>query len=101
MADRAEYTMHTTEVTHVAKPYGPTRTNPPDLWDLRRFVEACEGLPDEVAVTIKPGGSDNTGRRDVVFAVKIVEPVTDEMVEERAGKLDWFKRIKTGEGTEK
>jgi hypothetical protein len=99
MADRSEYVLKTVEVTHVAKPYGPTRTNPPDLWDLRRFVEACEGLPDHLAVDIKVGQSkaNDAGRRDVTFSVKMVDPVTDEMVEERASKLDWFKRKVTDE----
>lgn len=99
MADRAEYVMRTVEVTHVGKPHGPTRENPPHLWDLRRFVEACEGLPDNLVVTIKVGVSEakDAGRRDITLSVKQVEPVTDEMVEERASKLDWFKRVAKAE----
>jgi hypothetical protein len=100
MADRSEYVLKTTEVTHIAKPYGANRTNPPTLWDLRRFVEACEGLPDNMAVMIKPEDSDNTGRRNVVFSVKKVDPVTDEMIEAKANKLDWFKRKPNTEETQ-
>jgi hypothetical protein len=92
MADRAEYVMKTIEVKHIGKPHGMGRENPPHLWDLRRFVEACEGLSDGLVVTITTGGADNTGRNDILFSVKQVEPVTDEMVEERASKLNWFKR---------
>jgi hypothetical protein len=97
MADRAEYVMKTTEVTHVAKPHGPGRENPPHLWDLRRFVEECDGLPDSMVVNIKVGQSNanDAGRRDVTFSVVLKELVTDEMVEERASKLDWIKRVAT------
>jgi hypothetical protein len=94
MADRAEYVMKTVEVKHIGKPHGPGRENPPHLWDFRRFVEACEGLPDNLVVAIIIGVSDDTGRKDVMFSVKQVEPVTDEMVNERANKLNWFKRSK-------
>jgi hypothetical protein len=94
MADRADYVMRTVEVTHIAKPHGVGRENPPHLWDFRRFVEACEGLPDDLTVTIVKGESaaKDAGRHDLTFSVKQVEPVTDEMVEERASKLDWFRR---------
>jgi hypothetical protein len=93
MADRSEYTMHTTEVTHVAKPYGTGRDiNPPHLWDLRRFVEACEGLPDNLVVSIKSQVRESSSRVSVIFSVKQVEPVTDEMVDERASKLNWVRR---------
>ena len=94
MADRSEYVLRTTEVTHTAKPHGSGQENPPHLWDLRRFVETCEGLPDSLVVTINKGESSakEAGRHDITFSVKLVEPVTDEMVEERASRLDWFKR---------
>jgi len=94
MADRIEYVLKTTEVKHISKPHGPGRENPPHLWDLRRFVEECDGLPDTLVVDIKVGQSaaNDAGRRDVTFSVTMKEPVTDEMVEERASKLDWFKR---------
>jgi hypothetical protein len=92
MADRAEYVLRFTEVKHIAKPYGPKRDNPPDLWDFRKFVEACEGLPDTLPVEIKTGASDQTGRKDIMFSVRLAEPVTDEMVEERARSRGWFRR---------
>lgn len=96
MADRVEYVMKTIEVTHIGKPHGIGRENPPHLWDFRRFVEACEDLPDNLVVNIKQGESaaKDAGRHDLTFSVKQVEPVTDEMVEERASRLDWFKRSK-------
>jgi hypothetical protein len=94
VADRAEYVMRTIEVQHIGKPHGPGRENPPHLWDFRRFVEACDGLPDSMVVTITTGASDQTGRNDVMFSVKLVEPVTDEMVDERAKALSWFRRDK-------
>lgn len=100
MADRSEYVLKTIEVRHVGKPHGPGRENPPHLWDFRRFVEACEGLPDNMVVAIITGNSDNVGRREIMFSVKLVEPVTDAMVEERASKLDWFKRKSVDEPTE-
>ena len=62
--------MHTTEVQHIAKPEGVKRENPPHLHDFREFVDACDGLPDDMAVTISVGGSDKTGRKDVVFAAE-------------------------------
>ena len=94
MADRAEYVLRTVEVKHVAKPYNG---NPPHLWDLRQFVAACDGLPDSAVVEIVTGTSDNVGRRNVMFAVRQVEPVTDQMVEERARALSWFRRPKEDE----
>lgn len=98
MADRAEYVLRTTEVKHISKPYGSGRdSNPPHLWDLRKFVEACEGLSNSLVVTITTGNSDNVGRREVMFSVKQVEPVTDEMVEERAKALSWFRKPKEEE----
>lgn len=100
MADRVEYVLKITEVTHTAVPHGPGRENPPHLWDLRRFLEKCEGLPDSMVVSIKDGPSSaaDAGRHDVIFAVVMKEPVTDEMVEERASRLDWFKRIREDSG---
>ena len=94
MADRIDYVLRHVEVTHVAKPYGSNRENPPHLWDLRRFVEACDGLPDTLVVDVKVGRTEarDSGRRDVTLSVTMKEPVTDEMVEERANLLQWFKR---------
>ena len=96
MADRAEYVLRTTEVKHYAKPEGVKRENPPHLHDFREFVLACEGLPDDLLVEIKTGSSDNMGRKDMLFSVKMVEPVTDQMVEDRASKLNWYKRVGGG-----
>jgi hypothetical protein len=94
MADRVEYVLKITEVKHIAKPHGVGRENPPHLWDLRRFVEVCEGLPDNMVVTIKdgPSAANDAGRHDVTFSVLMKEPVTDEMVEERAQSRGWFRR---------
>ena len=97
MADRAEYVLRTTEVKHYAKPEGAKRENPPHLHDFREFVVACEGMPDDLAVEIKTGTSDNEGRKDMLFSAKLVEPVTDQMVEDRARTLSWFRRPKEGE----
>ena len=95
MADRAEYVMRTTEVTHIARPHGPGRENPPHLWDLRRFVEVCEGLPDSLVVSMVRSSISEAGSRyAMTFSVKQVEPVTDEMVDERASKLNWLRRPK-------
>jgi hypothetical protein len=101
MADRVEYVLRITEVTHIARPHGPGRENPPHLWDLRKFVAECDGLPDGMVVSIKdgPSAAKDAGRRDVTFAVTLKEPVTDEMVEERASRLDWFKRTSKTEET--
>jgi hypothetical protein len=100
VADRAEYVLRTIEVRHIARPHGPGRENPPHLWDLRRFVEACEGLPDGLVVEMSAGTSDNVGRRNIIFAVRQVEPVTDQMVEERARALSWFRRSPKDEDEE-
>jgi len=99
MADRAEYVMRTIEVTHVAKPYGTGRdTNPPHLWDLRRFVEACEGLSDTLVVSMVKGSTrEASSRYTLTFSVKQLEPVTDEMVDERAKALSWYRRPFGGE----
>jgi len=74
MADRAEYVMRTTEVKHTAKPMGPGRENPPHLIDLRTFVAACEGLPDDLIVRIDTGRSGEGGRHDVTFSTIKVTP---------------------------
>lgn len=65
-------------------------------------MEACEDLPDTLVVDIVKGASaaSDAGRHDLTFSVRLVEPVTDEMVEERASKLDWFKRTKVEEADE-
>jgi len=95
MADRAEYTMHTIEVTHVAKPEGSKRENPPHLHDLREFVEACDGLPDDMSVKITVGGSDNTGRKDVMFSVKRVDPV-QHPEDDSEQYNSWLRRFSSG-----
>ena len=37
------------------------------------------------------------GRKDMLFSARLVEPVTDQMVEERAKALSWYKRLGGGE----
>ena len=63
-----------TRVSHVAKPAFKTRENGPHLSDLREFVTACEGLPDEVLVYIRTGHMDEGGRCDVTFEVSYTHP---------------------------
>ena len=53
MADRSEYVVRTTEVVHVAAPWRGTKEHPPHLWDLREFVNACEGLPGRLPVQVE------------------------------------------------
>jgi hypothetical protein len=78
MAERSDYTLRTIEVSHIAKPLGIGRENPPHLGDLREFVAACEGLPDELLVTVQQGRSEKGGRRDMTISVRQVVPVSDE-----------------------
>lgn len=50
---RSDITEDVTYIRTVAKPYGQHRKGyPPSLGDLRAFVAACEGLPDDTTVRI-------------------------------------------------
>jgi len=92
--------MHTTEVSHVARPEGVKRENPPHLHDFREFVEACDGLPDDMPVVLTIGASDNTGRKDVMFAIKKVEPVMHPE-DDSEQYQSWLRRFTSGFSTEK
>jgi hypothetical protein len=59
-----------TSVHHVCQPQGRARENGPHLVDLRAFVAECEGLPDDLRVTIENGYLDEGGRRTVTFRVR-------------------------------
>jgi hypothetical protein len=95
MADRAEYTMHTTEVSHVARPEGAKRESPPHLHDFREFVEACDGLSDDMPVTITAGSSDGTGRKNLTFSVRKIEPVVHPE-DESEQYHSWLRRFSSG-----
>lgn len=69
MTERSEAQYQETRVQHVAHPRGGTRENPPHLADLREFVTACEGLPDDLRVDIYTGALDDGGRNNVTFSV--------------------------------
>lgn len=81
---RQQRTETVVEVRHIAKPLGTKRENGPHLADLRRFVEACEGLPDETLVRIDNGHLSEGGRRDVVLFVRWVQVEGDLVVPEAA-----------------
>lgn len=63
----------TTSVTYVMIPEGRNRQNPPTLGQLRKFVEACEDLPDEASVSMEKGQLDEGGRHNYTFRIRIVE----------------------------
>ena len=69
-ARRSTRTVTTTTVQHVAKPMGFKRENGPHLIDLRDFVEACHGLPDDLVVRIDFANLDSAGRRNVTFRIQ-------------------------------
>jgi hypothetical protein len=71
---RTVSTVTTETVRHLAKPYGRNRENGPHLADLRAFVAACEGLPDDVLVRIENGYLDEGGRRNVTFTANYRVP---------------------------
>lgn len=76
-AKRTDTTKRTINVYLVCKPFGRARTTGPSLRDLRDFVEACEGLPDDLAVTFDKGHMGEDGRYDVTLRVR-QEAATDE-----------------------
>ena len=73
MAMRSTTSTTTTRVSHIAKPtggfVGKPRENGPHLGDLRDFVDACEGLSDDLRVRIDEGHVGESGRIDVTFEV--------------------------------
>jgi hypothetical protein len=72
---RTEWASKFITVRHIARPRGPARRNGPHLDDLRKFVQACEGLSDDTPVLISNGSSNETGRYDVELSVRIEERV--------------------------
>lgn len=72
---RTTTTTKTTTVRYLAKPLGRAAENGPHLVDLREFVALCDGLPDELRVSIQNGHLDEGGRHNVTFSVTHQEPV--------------------------
>lgn len=72
--DRRTSSETKTTVRYFARPTGRGRDNPPNLGHLRAFVDACEGLPDDVHVRINPGKLDEGGRLDVEFSLTYRHP---------------------------
>lgn len=67
----SEITKTVRTVRHIAKPSYKARENPPHLSDLRAFVAACDGLPDDVLVRIDKGQLNESGRHDVTFSATL------------------------------
>ena len=82
MADvvRSDWTERNTTVRIVAKPYGPNgKGYPPSLGDLRKFVAACEGLPDDTTVRINQESPGMDGRyANVELSVRVKHPTESE-----------------------
>ena len=72
---RIEKTQKTVNARYVAVLSGRVRTITPSLGDLRAFVDACGGLPDDNAVRIEPGNLNESGRRNCTFSVEIITEV--------------------------
>jgi hypothetical protein len=75
---RSTHTETSTVVIHVAKPLGKERKNGPHLSDLRKFVEDCEGLPDDLLVHITNGYMSEGGRYDVTLKTTWRHPAEEE-----------------------
>lgn len=75
---RTEAVTATTTVRHRARPMGVARENGPHLGDLRAFVDACDGLPDDLRVSIDRGTVDGAGRYPVTFVAVLSTPVVDD-----------------------
>ena len=71
---RTTANMTTTRVKHVAKPMGISRENGPHLRDLREFVGACDGLPEDIRVDITDGYMSESGRYDVTISLVYQHP---------------------------
>lgn len=78
MADRNTSTITTTRVTQFAKPMGTARENGPHLADVREFVAACEGLPDDTLVRIEPGVLGLGGRHTVKITATHQHSIDEE-----------------------
>jgi len=63
-----------TRVQQVAKPSGVSRENGPHLGDLREFVDACDGLPEDIRVDITDGYMGESGRYDVTISLVYKHP---------------------------
>lgn len=74
MAERSTVTSTETYVRHIARPSGRERANPPNLGDLRAFVAAAEGLPDDLHVFIERGHVGEGGRHNTTLTVRYREP---------------------------
>jgi hypothetical protein len=70
---RKKVTQTTTTVLHVLRAFGPIRTNPPSLGQLREFVMACDDLPNDTPVQIEKSSLDEGGRYNYRFSIRIVE----------------------------
>ena len=66
-------TQRVTSVRTVLRPFGRNRTNPPSLEQLRVFVAACEGLPDDTEVHVEKGPLDEGGRHTYTLSIRIIE----------------------------
>lgn len=74
---RTTRTNTTTTVRLVTHPFGRHGENPPSLGQLRRFVDACEGLPDDLGVSWEKGSLSEGGRYQVVLSVSMQVEVPD------------------------
>ena len=78
MSTRTTTTTTTTRVQHFARPMGVARESGPHLHDLREFVDACDGLPEDVLVRISEGHIGEDGRNDVTISLIWQHPTEDE-----------------------
>lgn len=75
---RKEWQEKHTRVHMVARPSGRNQDNPPNLDDLRRFVDLCEGLPGTTHVHITQGYLSEGGRHDITFKLEIIDKLEEE-----------------------
>jgi hypothetical protein len=69
-AQRSDVTKRTIRVQLVCRPFGRKRETGPSLRDLRDFVEACDGLPDDLGVNVDKGHMGEDGRYNVTLSVR-------------------------------
>lgn len=74
MTTRITSSKTVTRVWHTAEPVGRERENGPHLGDLRAFVKACEGLPDDARVWVEKGHMSDSGRYDVNISLQYQHP---------------------------
>ena len=77
-ATRTTTSLTTTRVQIVAKPTGISRESGPHLRDLREFVDACDGLPEDILVRISEGHIGEDGRNDVTISLVWQHPTEAE-----------------------